>query len=39
MNEEQISDVYLRYGIEAVLSKPLKMSTLKPIILKVINHP
>ena len=39
MNEEQIGDVYLRYGIEAVLPKPLKMSTLKPIIMKVISHP
>ena len=32
MNDEQIGNIYSKYGIEAVFPKPLKMSVLKPIV-------
>jgi len=34
MNEEQIDNTYMRYGIEDVLSKPVNMDLLKNVLQK-----
>lgn len=37
MNDEQINDIYQKYGIEEVLSKPVRTDILRPIIQQIIN--
>lgn len=32
MNDEQIKDTYHLYGVEAVLTKPVNLNGLRPII-------
>ncbi len=38
MNDQQIKDVYKGFGIETVLTKPVKFSDLKPIFQAAFNQ-